>query len=180
MPGRSTSWTRKETGWSFSATRPGTSRSRGANGSTSPCPTGKSRRPPAGAFRRTPRRAPSSSGARRSAWSSGGPGKRKGHEEERVAEKQVSLPADRRENKGAGRLAGQDARPAPDPGQGSRSRSHRGVEVERGSGVVARRIDLHGRDLQERREDDFRQRGGSEGSLGSLQLEPRRKHKACH
>ena len=29
--------------------------------------------------------------------------------------------------------------------------------MERGSGVVARRIDLHRRDLQERREDDLRQ-----------------------
>ena len=30
--------------------------------------------------------------------------------------------------------------------------------MERRSGVVARRIDLHRRDLQERREDDLRQR----------------------
>src|SRR5229473_5576520 len=97
--------------------------------------------------------------------------KRNGHEEERVAEKQVSFSADRRENQGARRLAGQDAQPAPYLGQGSRSRSRRGVEVERGSGVVARRIDLHRRDLQERREDDLRQRGGSEGSFGSLQLQ---------
>ena len=35
----------------------------------------------------------------------------------------------------------------------------------------ARRIDLHRRDLQERREDDLRQRGGSEGSFGPLQLQ---------
>ena len=35
----------------------------------------------------------------------------------------------------------------------------------RGVPVVARRIDLHGRDLQERREDDLRQRGGSEGPV---------------
>ena len=73
--------------------------------------------------------------------------KRNGHEEERVAEKQVSFSADRRENQGARRLAGQDAQPAPCLSQGSRSRSRRGVEVERGSGVVARRIDLHRRDL---------------------------------
>ena len=38
--------------------------------------------------------------------------------------------------------------------------------MERGSGVVARRIDLDRRDLQERREDDLRQGGGSEGSSG--------------
>jgi hypothetical protein len=37
--------------------------------------------------------------------------------------------------------------------------------------VVARRIDLHWRDLQERREDDLRQRGGFEGSFGPLQLQ---------
>ena len=38
--------------------------------------------------------------------------------------------------------------------------------MERGSGVVARRNHLHGRDVQERREDDLRQRGGAEGSAG--------------
>ena len=43
--------------------------------------------------------------------------------------------------------------------------------MERDSGVVARRIDLHRRDLQERREDGLRQRGGSEGSFASLQLQ---------
>src|SRR5438105_2931 len=84
------------------------------------------------------------------------------HEEERDAEKRVSLSADRRENQGARRLAGEDARPPAYLGQGGRSRSGRGVEVERGSGVVARRIDLHRRDLQEHCEDDLRQRGGSE------------------
>jgi hypothetical protein len=41
------------------------------------------------------------------------------------------------------------------------------VEVKGSSGLVARRIDLHRRDLQERREDDLRQRGGSEGSFNS-------------
>jgi hypothetical protein len=34
-------------------------------------------------------------------------------------------------------------------------RGGRGVEVERGSSVVSRRIDLHRRDVQERREDDL-------------------------
>src|SRR5262249_56504249 len=99
-------------------------------------------------------------------------GRRNGHEEERVAEKQVSFSADRRENQGARRLAGQDAQPAPYLSQRSRSRSRRGVEVERGSGMVARRIDLHRGDLQERREDDLRQGGGSEGSFRALQLQP--------
>jgi len=97
--------------------------------------------------------------------------KRNEYEEERVTEKQVSFSADRRENQGARRLAGQDAQPAPYLSQGSRSRSCRGVEMERGSGVVARRIDLHRRNLQERREDDLLQRGGSEGSFGPLQLQ---------
>src|SRR5215469_10976067 len=64
-----------------------------------------------------------------------GPRRRNRHEEERVAEQQVSFPADRRENQGAGRLAGRDAQPAPCLSQGSRSRSRRGVEMERGSGV---------------------------------------------
>ena len=49
-----------------------------------------------------------------------------------------------------------DAQPAPWLGQGSRSRSRRGVEVERSSGVVARRNHLYRRDVQEWREDDLR------------------------
>ena len=64
------------------------------------------------------------------------------HEEERVPERRVCCSADRREDQGARRLAGHDAQLAPHFGQGSRSRSRRGVEVERGSGVVARRNDL--------------------------------------
>src|SRR5215813_5523612 len=52
--------------------------------------------------------------------------KRNGYEEERVADeriadKQVSFSADRRENQGARRLARRDAQPGPYPGQGSRS-----------------------------------------------------------
>src|SRR6185503_4021422 len=82
------------------------------------------------------------------------------HEEERISEGKVSISADRREDQGAWRLAGQDALPDPHIDQASRPRGGRGVEVERGSGVVARWIDLHGRDLQERREDDLRQRRG--------------------
>src|SRR5438445_12232916 len=93
------------------------------------------------------------------------------NDEKRVAGKQVSFAADRCENQGARRLAGQDAQPAPWLDQGSRSRSRRGVEVERSSGLVARWIDLHRRDLQERREDDLRKRGGSKGSFGPLQLQ---------
>src|ERR1700730_10182670 len=93
------------------------------------------------------------------------------HEEEGVAEKKISFSADRRQNQGARRLARQDAQPAAYIGQASRSRSRRGVEVERGSGVVARRINLHRRDLQERGEDDLRQRRGSEGSFAPLQLQ---------
>src|SRR5215469_12886067 len=98
--------------------------------------------------------------------------KRNGHEdkEERIAEKQVSFSTDRRENQGVRRLAGRNARPAACLGQGSRSRSRRGVEMERGSGVVSRRNDLHRRDLQEHREDDLRQRRGFEGSFAPLQL----------
>jgi hypothetical protein len=106
--------------------------------------------------------------------------RKKHHEKERVSERKVSISDDRREDRGAGRLAGQDALPAPHIDQASRPRSRRGVEVERGSGVVSRRIDLHRRDVQERREDDLRQRGGSEGSFGRLQLQSSRKHQACH
>src|SRR5437870_11255639 len=85
--------------------------------------------------------------------------RKKLHEEERVSERKVSISDDRREDQGAGRLAGQDALPAPHIDQASRPRGSRGVEVERGSGVVSRRIDLHLRDVQERREDDLFQGG---------------------
>jgi hypothetical protein len=66
------------------------------------------------------------------------------------------------------------------PGQGSRSGSPGGVEVERGAVVVAQRIDLHGRDLQKRCKDDLHERSVFIGSLGLLQLHPCREHKACH
>src|SRR5712692_2863227 len=66
--------------------------------------------------------------------------RKKHHEEERVSERKVSISDDRREDQGAGRLAGQDALPAPHIDQASRPRRDRGVEVERGSGVVSRRI----------------------------------------
>jgi Domain of unknown function (DU1801) len=75
--------------------------------------------------------------------------RKKHHEEERVSEGKVSISDDRREDRGAGRLAGQDALPAPHIDQASRPRSRRGVEVERGSSVVSRRIDLHRRDVQD-------------------------------
>src|ERR1700752_3560339 len=39
--------------------------------------------------------------------------RKKHHEEERVSERKVSIPDDRREDQGAGRLAGQDALSAP-------------------------------------------------------------------
>jgi ribulose-phosphate 3-epimerase len=55
----------------------------------------------------------------------------------------LSLSADRRENRGAGRLAGRDARPGPGSRQAGRPRSGRGVEMERGSCLVPRRDDLH-------------------------------------
>src|SRR5262245_26563947 len=54
------------------------------------------------------------------------------------------------------------------------------MEMERGARVVARRIDLHRRDLQGRREDDLRQRGGSERSLRPLQRQSWRQHEARH
>src|SRR3954447_15921222 len=94
------------------------------------------------------------------------------HEEGGVAEDQLSqsISVDRRANQGAGRLAGEDAQPHSRFDKESRSGGGRGVEVERSAGVVARRIDLHRRDLQERREDDVRKRGVPEGSLEPLQL----------
>ena len=85
--------------------------------------------------------------------------RKKRHDKELVSDRKVSIWDDRREDQGAGRLAGQDALTAPHIDQASRPRGGRGVEVERGSGVVSRRIDLHRRDLQERCEDDIFQRG---------------------
>src|SRR5439155_7343039 len=49
----------------------------------------------------------------------------------------VSISDDRREDQGAGRLAGQDALPAPHIDQASRPRGGPGVEVETGSGLIA-------------------------------------------
>ena len=43
----------------------------------------------------------------------------------------------------------------------------------RGSGLVSRWIDLHRRDLQERREDDLCQGGRTRGPIRPLQLQPR-------
>src|SRR5678815_2412885 len=60
-----------------------------------------------------------------------------------------------------------------------RPRSGRGVEVEY-PGVVSRRIDLHRRDLQERREDDLRQGRLTQGPLAPLQLQPGWQHQARH
>src|SRR5256885_16349533 len=74
--------------------------------------------------------------------------RKKHHEEERVSERQVSISDDRREDQGAGRLAGEDALPAPHTYQGSRTRGGRGVGGGRGGCVVARRIDVHLRDGQ--------------------------------
>jgi hypothetical protein len=91
---------------------------------------------------------------------------------------EVSLGADRRKNQGARRLARRNAQPASRPGQGSRSRGRRGVEVARRSGLVARRPDLHRRDLQERREDDVRKRRGAERSVPPLQFKSRRQRAA--
>jgi len=92
---------------------------------------------------------------------------RKGHHDEELAsERKVSVSDDRRKDQGAGRLAGQDAIPAPQIDQASRPRCGRGVEVERCSGVVSRRIDLHRRDIQERRENDIFQGAALEDPSG--------------
>ena len=69
------------------------------------------------------------------------------HEEDRLEERRISRSAHRCENRVAGRLARRDAIPAPRPDQASRPRSGRRVEVERGSGLVARRNHMYRRDL---------------------------------
>src|SRR6185436_5370003 len=100
-------------------------------------------------------------------------------EEKRVAGRHVSVSADRRENRGAGRLARRNARSPALLDQGSRCRRGRGVEVG-WPGLVARRTDLHRRDVQEGRKADLRQGCGAEGSFAPLQFQPRGKHAACH
>src|SRR5207244_9243263 len=62
----------------------------------------------------------------------------------------------------------------------SRPRGGRGVEVERDSRVVSRWDRLHGRDLQERGEDDLRQGGVAGRPFGPVQLEPGRQRQARH
>src|SRR5881398_1745315 len=110
-------------------------------------------------------------------------GARPQHEEELRAEGRVSISADRRTDQRTGRLAGQDPLQASRPDQTGRPRSGRGVEVEkafssRGSGVVSPRSDLHGRDLQERRETYVLQGGLAEGPFRTVQLKPRWQHPA--
>src|SRR5204862_584063 len=100
-----------------------------------------------------------------------GTNEEKPDEQEQAAEQRISFSTDRRENPATRRLARQDAEPTACVDQASRSRGRRGMEMERGTGLVTRRIDLHRRDLQERREDDLRQRGGFERSFAPLQLQ---------
>src|SRR2546427_9377933 len=85
--------------------------------------------------------------------------RKKLHEEERVSERKVSISDDRREDQGAGRLAGEDALPAPPNYQANRPPGSRGGGMGRGFGVGSRRVDLHPGNVQERREDDLFQRG---------------------
>ena len=47
-------------------------------------------------------------------------------------------------------------------------------------GFLPRRHRLHGRDVQERRQDDICQRSGAEGPCGSIQFQPRRECQARH
>src|SRR6185437_9308145 len=63
--------------------------------------------------------------------------------------------------------------------QARRPRRGRGVEVARRSRVVPPRDDLHGRDLQERGEDDVRQGCVAAGSVRPSPLQPGRQHQAC-
>src|SRR4051812_4388276 len=107
------------------------------------------------------------------------PQQRYGDEEERIPGRKVCSSADRREDRGAGRLAGEDACPPPHPYRGSRPRGGRGVEVER-SGVVSLGIDLHWRGLQERGEDDLRQGRRTGGPFGPVQLQSRGQYQASY
>src|SRR5579859_1281278 len=85
----------------------------------------------------------------------------KQHERKRFSGRKIAVSDDRREDQGSGRLAGRAARPAPRPDQASRARGDRRVEMERGSGVVSSRNDLHRRELQKRRQDDLCQGSGT-------------------
>src|SRR5208337_899326 len=96
----------------------------------------------------------------------------KQYEKERNDQGRIPFSADRREDQGTGRLEGQDALPCPRSHQAGGPRSGRGVEVERRSGVVPRWTDLHRRDVQERREADFRRGRLAQGPLRSVQRQP--------
>src|SRR5436190_17281001 len=97
----------------------------------------------------------------------------KRHEEQhQSAQRRVSLSAHRRANRRARRLARRDSLSATRPDQGGGPWSGGGVEMEGGSGLVTRRLDLHRRDLQERRKADLLQRLPAGGSQEALQLKP--------
>src|SRR5438270_1408750 len=70
----------------------------------------------------------------------------------RTSQERRSLSAHRREDRRAERLARRDSLSATRSDQGGGPWSGGRVEMERGSGLVTRRIDLHRRDLQERRD----------------------------
>src|SRR3989442_8950498 len=74
--------------------------------------------------------------------------RRNGHEEERVAEKQVSFSADRRENQRARRLAGLDAQPAPSLNPTNNHPERRGTVVEEGLAVGRGQNDPRRPDVQ--------------------------------
>jgi len=57
--------------------------------------------------------------------------------------------------------------------------ARRGMAVTRGCGLAARQIDSHGQDLQERREDNLRQRCSPGGPIGFLQFRSLWERKAC-
>src|SRR5262249_9105067 len=83
----------------------------------------------------------------------------KGEEQREGRKGSLRLSTDRCEDQGTGWLAWRDACSDPNSHQAGRPRSDRRVEVERRSSLVARRDHMYRRDLQERREDDFREGG---------------------
>src|SRR5688500_4431056 len=98
-------------------------------------------------------------------------GKEKGREKNnKDSNRTRSLQTNRCPHQRTRRLARQDTRPRPRPHQASRSGSCRGMEVAGSACLVARRHYLHRRDLQECRQNDFRQRRFVKGSCGTFQF----------
>ena len=92
----------------------------------------------------------------------------------------ICLCPNRREDQRTWGLARKDAGESARSCTRGRPCDCRRVEVERDSRLVSWRDRVHGRDVQERCQDDVCQRSCAEGSFSSIQLQPRRECQTRH